>query len=1169
MPSPLHTPSPKPPLNKAPDGTEESSQSCGLAVLDERVAERRPGVVLTVAADVPTVHAVRQHVVRRASRQTGRTVLTADVEHLDGCFSDVGLRLGIPRLSGDPRGAARQLAEASDGAVVVMEGDVTEGSWDAQVLSHLPQVGLRGLFVVICSGAGQDIGGEYHEIIEVRGESRETARVWWEGVVEALVEAGPPGSLASLERWWRGMGGLPSHSTLAPADLDEEARALLERLVASRRSWPSSGIESLGSRRALDALVQAEFVRQEQGFFVVDRPHRSTAVPSEATCAQIAHAMLEVFAEEPWSVMRAALLLIDAGSEQEAGKHLARALEGAVSISQRRDLWAIWVRELAQRDPDVHRSTALLSAHRALAFDDVDAALELAGEAQRGLPEPVFESALLMGRAQLARGDIVGARVSLAKAREIAPDEASRGETLASEAEAAFWAGELDLAFELAEQALACGLSAPARLLARNVSGRVLLARARWAEAEASFAQDELLASSERLTDALSRARVNRAVAILSDGRLNEAKRVLEDVLEEGNRRRHPRAIAIALSNLGVVAHLDYRYAQALDLYERAIEACHELGDRLGLARPAANLAELRLELGLVDEAEQALRFSQCTLRAGVPASFAPQLSVLEAEIHLERGDSAQAARCTREALNNASRSSNGAKVGECYRLLARIALHDGNIMGVEDAIERSLQHLDSDRAEAECAWLEARLARAKGDDAADLARRASTLARASGDRELRRACAVLEAEIALADDDIRAARAHLRAAQRVLKDMTSGLPSSLVRSVHTRRDIQEMEAISFAVEQRNSVPASTGPSSAPDVRPGQAATGFVGRDPKVRRLMAMVERVAASSNAPVLVHGESGTGKELIAEAIHQYSDRHDKPLVKVNCAALVETLLLSELFGHEKGAFTGASARRRGRFELADGGVLFLDEIGDISQRTQVALLRVLQDGTFERVGGGHPLKTDVRVVCATHRDLSRMVADGEFREDLYYRLCGVVLEVPSLRERGEDLEQLANHFLQQIASDRREPVKSLTAEAFETLAQHPWPGNVRELQNVLRAAALFADGLIIGPEVVRDQIRTPMMQSEDEAPMSMTRPRGSPSKFPPADPSDLAFESIRQGDTSLAEMKRRIERECIIRALDETSGNITRAAAMLGMKRPRLSQIVKELGLQKGEG
>ncbi len=185
---------------------------------------------------------------------------------------------------------------------------------------------------------------------------------------------------------------------------------------------------------------------------------------------------------------------------------------------------------------------------------------------------------------------------------------------------------------------------------------------------------------------------------------------------------------------------------------------------------------------------------------------------------------------------------------------------------------------------------------------------------------------------------------------------------------------------------------------------------------------------------------------------------------MVKVNCAALVETLLLSELFGHEKGSFTGAAARRRGRFEVAEGGTLFLDEIGDISPRTQVALLRVLQDRTFERVGGVTPIRANVRIVCATHRDLGAMVARGDFREDLYYRLRGVVLEVPALRQRVADLPHVTAAILDHIAAERGIAPKRLSAAALEGLARHPWPGNIRELQNALRAAALFAEGEVI---------------------------------------------------------------------------------------------------------
>jgi transcriptional regulator with GAF, ATPase, and Fis domain len=340
--------------------------------------------------------------------------------------------------------------------------------------------------------------------------------------------------------------------------------------------------------------------------------------------------------------------------------------------------------------------------------------------------------------------------------------------------------------------------------------------------------------------------------------------------------------------------------------------------------------------------------------------------------------------------------------------------------------------------------------------------------------------------------------------------------------------------------------------------------------------LLQAVKKVARS-NATVLVRGESGTGKELVAEALHTASDRASGPLVTVNCAALVETLLLSELFGHEKGAFTGAFARRRGRFELAEGGTLFLDEIGDISPRTQVALLRVLQERTFERVGGTTAIRANVRIVCATHRDLKGMVERGDFREDLYYRLRGITLEVPALRQRMGDVPRIAESLLRRIAMERGEPSKALAPDALDLLARHRWPGNVRELENALRAASLFAEGAMITAGDLADNvddlralaiapsspsIRTPLPappiaeQAEDDGETPL--PTGE------ANATSIAYAQVRQGAVSLSDLKRQIERDCIARALAETKGNITRAAALLGMKRPRLSQLVKQYGL-----
>ncbi|MCL2822417.1 MAG: sigma 54-interacting transcriptional regulator [Polyangiaceae bacterium] len=1153
---------------------------CGLALLDERLLSRGSGVVVANAGDLATVYAVRQHVVRRVEGQVGRGVITADAGFLWGCFADIGWRLGISRISGDPALAASQLGDSSEGAVVVVCGNFVVGSWDERVLSALSRGLCRGLFVVVAAlEAGGVVGDLGRDCIDILGESPETARVWWEGVVEALVESGPPGSLASLERWWRGMNGLSLISEHAHSSLSVGARDLFSRLELARRSWPVARIDLLGSRCDLDELVLHGVVRLEQNHCVVDcSSHVIAGVSGDVSLfGVVGVAMVEAFSDDVWGRLRASVLLLDSGADGEAEAQFVRALELVSSTAQRRDLWSVWVSELGCRDADLHRGLAIRSAERALSMDDVDAALGLAGEARRGLSDPPFEAVVLMGQAHLSGGDIVSARVSFGKALDIAPDAQSRACSLSFEAEASFWAGELELAREYAEQAIRLGPSVSSLLRSRNVLGRLLLSVGKWEEAEASFAEDEALASSEHQLEALSRARANRAVALLSSGQLEAATLILESLLEDGRRFHRPRAVAIALSNLGVVAHLGKRYADALLLYEQAIGACHELGDRLGLVRPSVNLAELRLELGMVDEAEQVLRFARNAMRSGVPASIAPLMQTLEAEIHLARGNTSRAAWCAQSALRGATRSSNGSKLGECYRLIARIGLEDGNLVSVEEALLCSEQNSTGAGAVAEQALIRAKLARSRGEDACELAQRASSLARVCGDSELCRAAAVLEAEIAISSDDAMAARGHLRVAMKALHMMTDGLSPELVRSVYTRSDVRAMVSLQHALDRHVPHLQYLGSGRGGDV---PVVSGYIGGGPRMQRLMAMVRRVAGGSGAPVLIHGESGTGKELIAEAIHQFSDRRDKPLVKVNCAALVDSLLLSELFGHEKGAFTGASGRKRGRFEVAEGGVLFLDEIGDISQRTQVALLRVLQDGTFERVGGTVPIHVDVRVVCATHRDLSRMVGEGSFREDLYYRLCGVVIDVPALRDRGGDILALSAGLLEQIARERKEPVKTLSARASELLMQHTWPGNVRELQNVLRAAALFADESVIEEDVLRDQMHCPATGAGAESPndcalgadgrfpggLSMGSPVGLGSRV--HDPVDLAFESIKQGNTSLIEMKRRLERECIARALDETGGNITRAAVLLGMKRPRLSQIIKELGLQKGE-
>jgi len=307
-----------------------------------------------------------------------------------------------------------------------------------------------------------------------------------------------------------------------------------------------------------------------------------------------------------------------------------------------------------------------------------------------------------------------------------------------------------------------------------------------------------------------------------------------------------------------------------------------------------------------------------------------------------------------------------------------------------------------------------------------------------------------------------------------------------------------------------------------------------------MRRVFATIQKVA-ETDLTVLIRGESGTGKELVAQALHQHSARKQAPFVAVNCAAISRDLVESELFGHEKGAFTGAEARRVGRFEAAEGGTIFLDEIGDMAPETQAKVLRVLQERSFERVGGSKPLAVDVRVVAATHRDLERDVREERFREDLYYRLKVVEIELPPLRERREDLPALATRFLEQLAERHGRARRRLSAGALAALSRHPWPGNVRELRNVVERAAVLA----AGEEIEVDDLALP-----------------APRDASAAAPEELAGLPFGEAKRSAAVQ---FERAFLLRALRENGGNISRTAEAIGMVRQSLQQKIRELGLR----
>jgi len=327
----------------------------------------------------------------------------------------------------------------------------------------------------------------------------------------------------------------------------------------------------------------------------------------------------------------------------------------------------------------------------------------------------------------------------------------------------------------------------------------------------------------------------------------------------------------------------------------------------------------------------------------------------------------------------------------------------------------------------------------------------------------------------------------------------------------------------------------------------------MIGEGEVMRAVQKLIDKVAASAS-PVLVLGESGTGKELVAREIHRRSARSGGPFVAVNCAALSEGVLESELFGHEKGAFTGAMTGRKGRFELADGGTLFLDEIGELPAAVQVKLLRVLQDTEFERVGGNKTIRVDTRIVAATHKDLKKAIPKGEFREDLYYRLNVISIELPPLRDRREDIPALAEHFLARYARELAKPAR-MSAEVLDRLIHYRWPGNIRELQNVLERAVVLCEG---------EQLTVA------DLPREILEPAGTPAPEPA--PSAALVEATEPGSpehpTDLTARLDALEKAIILEALQKFRWNQTKVAAALGLKRSSLQYKMKKHGLSGEE-
>jgi len=349
-------------------------------------------------------------------------------------------------------------------------------------------------------------------------------------------------------------------------------------------------------------------------------------------------------------------------------------------------------------------------------------------------------------------------------------------------------------------------------------------------------------------------------------------------------------------------------------------------------------------------------------------------------------------------------------------------------------------------------------------------------------------------------------------------------------------------------------------PARIPSDAEGASTEGdlLVGQCPAMQEVYRQIGRVAGQ-DVTVLILGESGTGKEVVARAIYQYSKRADKPFLAINCAAIPETLLESELFGHEKGAFTGAERKRIGKFEQCDGGTLLLDEIGDMTPLTQTKVLRVLQDQQFERVGGNEMVHTNVRLIAATNRNLTEMMEQEKFRSDLYYRLNVYTIQLPPLRERAGDLPLLVDHFVKRFSRELKKPIHEVSPEAMELLTKYQWPGNLRELQSVLKHAVVEANGLVMLPEFLPDTVRSVVgysVSNIDERPVDF----GTDNEL-----KQFIHQRIRAGSEGLYdEVIQRVERTLLTELLHQVAGNISQASAILGISRSTLRVKLANLGI-----
>jgi len=968
--------------------------------------------------------------------------------------------------------------------------------------------------------------------------------------------------------------------------LETSQRVVLDVLSVSRDAMGLSALraalQSGDVAVELDALVQGRYLsaRVVEGQPVyrfareADRSAWAAAMPA-ARRASVQKTVAKALAANG-DVVQAATLLFELGIGPEAVELAAKAGDELSSRGAHEDAADLYARAL----------TGLKGEGRTRVLDRYSAVLAAQGDYRRAARVLIESNRLEESPAKVlgaARHLLRAGKPRLAELALSVPLKAAetRFEAEATRADVLLTRGNVGRVIDVARAALAqSGVPAQAAIALRNAMGRALLARGEAKEASELFALNASVAEENGLKDLVAQARLNRGVAAQKLGDVETAIACYQSAQAHGLGRHW------ALANLGAIYFDSGDFELGLDCLARALQMVTRYVGPKETAHVASNLSRLLHFLGDFERAtelsEHALSLSQQLGDAYLEGSALLNLGA----IAVDRKDHGEALQKLDGARAKFEQVGNDGYAGLAAALKARTHVLNGERAQAEAelsrrCVERAAASLPAAAIEIELTRGELALQLSDLHGAGRAAARAKDALLQNPDLEGPFRVHLLMAKLKRLAGDPGAA-AELSRAWRMLEELLQRVPP--VRRTAFLSVPRRAELLA-AVEPELKLPRSmaiTAPAA-------EKKLGLVGRSAALQRIVRQLEPIGRS-NTTVLIRGESGTGKELLADALHQLSPRRSMPLIKVNCAAMVEELLLSELFGHEKGAFTGAIRERKGRFELADGGTLFLDEIGDISPKCQVALLRVLQERELERVGGTKTIKVDVRVICATNRDLEALISQGRFRADLYYRLKGVMLELPSLRERPEDLGILCAHFLERVAKERSEPVKRLSSASLELLGRHSWPGNVRELENVLSAAAIFAEGDVIEPEafghvaelraLIDGRPATPVQVQAPPRPAATSAPPPAPAAVTPATVLPVAapeastltrtpdgnidyFELARARGISLKELRHEVEMQCIHRALTEAGGNISEAARLLKMKRSRLSQIVNAEG------